>query len=81
MNRELVAREERRRRLRNLQGIAALTLWGTGCYLLHLAWSLTRALPPPLDDALSTAVYLITFFYIFAFWPIQSLVERLFDAR
>jgi hypothetical protein len=50
---------------------------GTGCYLLHLAWSLTRALPPPLDDALSTAVYLIAF-YIFALWPFQSLVERLF---
>jgi hypothetical protein len=81
MNRELAAKEERRRRLRNLQGIAAIALWGSGCYLLYLAWSLTQALPPPLDAALSTAVYLITFFYIFAFWPIQSLVERLFDAR
>jgi hypothetical protein len=26
-------------------------------------------------------VYLITFFHIFGFWPIQSLVERLLDAR
>jgi hypothetical protein len=41
----------------------------------------TQALPPPFDTALGTAVYLITFFYIFAFWPIQSLVERLLDAR
>ena len=81
MDHELAAKEERRRRLRNLQGMAAITLWGSGCYLLHVAWSFTRALPPPLDDALSTAVYLITFFYIFAFWPIQSLVERLFRVR
>ena len=81
MDHELAAKEERRRRLRNLQGMAAITLWGSGCYLLHVAWSFTRALPPPLDDALSAAVYLITFFYIFAFWPLQSLVERLFRFR
>jgi hypothetical protein len=78
MNRELVAEEQRRRRLRSLQGLAAIALWGVGCGLLYLGWSFTQALPPPLGDALSTAVYLITFFYIFAFWPIQSLVERLF---
>ena len=81
MNRELAAEEERRRRLRNVQGLAAIALWAAGCGLLHLVWSTARALPPPLDDALSTAVYVITFFYILAFWPIQTLVERLFDGR
>ena len=78
MNRELAAEEERRRRLRNLQALAAITLWGAGCGLLYLASRLTQTVPPPLNDGLSTAVYLMTFFYIFAFWPIQSLVERLF---
>ena len=78
MNRELAAEEERRRRLRTMQGIVAIGFWGAGCCLLYLAWSLTQTLSPPLSDALSTAVYLLTFFYIFAFWPIQSLVERLF---
>ena len=77
----LVAREKRARRRRNLQGIAALALWGAGCYLLHFAWQFTQELPPPANDALSTAVYLVTFFYIFAFWPIQTLVERLFEGR
>ena len=81
MNRSLAAEEERLRRLRNVQGLAAIALWGAGCGLLHLAWGVTRALPPPLDDALSTVVYVITFFYILAFWPIQSLVERLFAGR
>ncbi len=81
MDRELVAKEERRRRLRTLQGLAAIALWGVGCCLLYLAWHLTQELPPPVNDALSTAVYLVTFFYIFAFWPIQSLVERLFEGR
>ena len=50
-------------------GITASALWGAGCSLL----------PLPIGHALSTAVYLMTFFYVFAFWPIQSLVERLFD--
>ena len=81
MDPELVAKEERRRRRRSLQGIAAITLWGVGCYLLYLAWYLTQALPSPANDALSTAVYVVTFFYIFAFWPIQSLVERLSASR
>jgi hypothetical protein len=81
MNRELVAREERRRRRRNLQGLATIALWGAGCCLLYLAWSVTQALPEPVGNAVSTAVYLVTFFYIFACWPIQSLVERLFDVR
>jgi hypothetical protein len=76
MDHELAVNEERRRRLRNLQGLGAIALWGTGCYLLHFAWSITQALPSPLNDALSTAI-----FYIFAFWPIQSLVERLFKGR
>jgi hypothetical protein len=61
--------------------MTAIALWGGGCYLLHLACSLTQARPPPPDDAASTAVYLITFFYIFAFWQIENLVERLFDDR
>jgi hypothetical protein len=64
-----------------VQGITAIGLWGAGCCLLYLAWSLTQGLAPPLGHTLSTAVYLTTFFYIFAFWPIQSLVERLFDGR
>lgn len=81
MNRDLAAEEERRRRLRNVQGMVAIGLWGAGCGLLYLAWSFTRALPPPFNDGLSTAVYLLTFFYIFAFWPIHSLVERLFAGR
>jgi hypothetical protein len=49
MNRELAAKEERRRRLRNLLRSAAITLRGTGCCLLYAAWSLTQAPPPPLD--------------------------------
>jgi apolipoprotein N-acyltransferase len=81
MDHELAVNEERRRRLRNLHALTAIALWGIGCYLLHFAWSITQALPSPLNDALSTAVYLITFFYIFAFWPIQSLVEWLFKGR
>jgi hypothetical protein len=81
MNRRLVAAEARQRRLRTLQGITGIALWGAGCCLLYLAWSLAQVLAPPIDHALSTAVYLMTFFYIFAFWPIQSLVERLFDGR
>jgi hypothetical protein len=56
MDRELVAKEERRRRLRNLQAMAAITLGAAGCYLLHFAWSIAQALPSPLNDALSTAV-------------------------
>jgi hypothetical protein len=81
MNRQLVVEEARRRRLRSLQGIAAIALWGAGCCLLYLAWSLARVLPAPINHVLSTTLYLTTFFYIFAFWPIQSLVERLFDGH
>jgi hypothetical protein len=78
---ELAAGEARQQRRRSLQGIAAIALWGAGCYLLYLASSLTQALPSPLGDILRTVVYLLTFFYIFAFWPIQSLVERLFEGH
>jgi hypothetical protein len=81
LTRELAAEEERRRHLRNMQSILAIGLWGAGCCLLYLAWSLTQMLSPPFNDGLSTAVYLVTFFYIFAFWPIHSLVERLFAGR
>lgn len=81
MNRELAAEEERRRRLQSMEGMVAIALWGAGCGVLYLAWSIAQALSPPASHALSTAVYLITFFYIFAFWPIQSLVERLFAGR
>ena len=78
---ELAAKEARQQRRRSLQGIAAIALWGAGCCLLYLAWSLTQALPPPFGNVLCTVVYLLTFFYIFAFWPIQSVVERLFDGH
>jgi hypothetical protein len=70
-----------RRRRQSMQGLARIALWGAGCGLLYLAWGIAQALPPPLNDALRIAVYLITFFYIFAFWPIQSLVERWFADR
>lgn len=76
-----MAEEERRRRLRSIQAMAAIALWGAGCCLLYLAWNISQALPPPFDDGLRTALYLVTLFYIFAFWPIHNLVERLFAGR
>ena len=80
MDVELVAKEARRRRLRSMQGLAAITL---GRRVLP---ALPRLEPhggtaPAARRRLRTAVYLMSFFYVFAFWPIQSLVERLFDAR
>jgi len=81
ISRALAAAEERRQQLRSAKGIAAIALWAAGCWLLYLGWRLAQSLPPPLGDGLSTAVYLVTFFYIFAFWPIHGLVERLFAGR
>ena len=81
VNRELAAKEERRRRLTQSAGNCGDHAVGYRVLPALPRLELTQALPPPLADALGTAVYLITFFYIFAFWPIQSLVERLLDAR
>jgi hypothetical protein len=78
MDREFYAREQRRQRTRDAKAVVALALWGGGCYLLYLAWSASAALADPLNDVLGTAIYLITFFYLFAFWPILALVDRLF---
>ena len=78
MTPEFYRRERRLERLRNLRALLALAIWGGGCWLLHLAWDLRLHLPEPYHDAIGTAVYLVTFFYIFAFWPIHSLVDRLF---
>jgi hypothetical protein len=52
-------------------------IWAGGGYLLHLGWSVTRELPEPWNDWLGTVIYLIAFFYVFAFWPILSGLDRL----
>lgn len=78
MDREFYAREQRRQRTRDSKAVAALALWGGGCYLLYLAWNASAVLAEPLNDLVGTAIYLVTFFYLFAFWPILALVDRLF---
>ena len=78
MNRELYALERRRQRKRDLEAALGLALWGGGCYLLYLAWHARTAWSEAHADAIGTAIYLVTFFYVFAFWPIQAAVERLF---
>jgi hypothetical protein len=78
MNRELYALERRRERRRDLQALLALAIWGGGCYLLYLAWHARTGWSERYADAIGIAVYLVTFFYLFAFWPIQAAVEALF---
>ena len=76
--RELIARERRRRRNRDAEAMLALALWSAGAWLLYLAWEASAILAEPLNDLVGTAVYLVTFFYLFAIWPILVGVERLF---
>jgi hypothetical protein len=78
MPRELIARERRRRRIRDAEAILALALWSAGGGLLYLAWTASATLAEPLNDVIGTAVYLVTFFYLFAIWPILSGLDRLF---
>ncbi len=77
MDRELCATERRLQRLRDGKALLGLAIWAGGGYLLHLGWSGTRELSEPWGDWLGTAIYLIAFFYVFAFWPILAGVERL----
>ena len=78
MNRELWAEEQRLRHARDRSALLALTLWGVGGYLLYLSWRTAEALPPPWGSIALTGIYLVTFFYVFAFWPILVAVEKLF---
>ena len=78
MNRELYALERRRQRRRDLKALLALTIWGSGCCLLYLGWQARANFSEAHADAIGTAIYLVTFFYLFAFWPITTAVDRLF---
>jgi hypothetical protein len=78
MNRELYALERRRQRRRDLKAALALAIWGSGCYLLYVAWHARTSWSEPYANAIGTALYLVTFFYLFAFWPILTAVETLF---
>jgi hypothetical protein len=80
MNRELYALERRRQRRRDLKAALGLAIWGAGCWLLYLAWHARTSWSETHADAIGTALYLVTFFYLFAFWPIHAAVERLFRA-
>ena len=81
MNRELYALERRRERTRDLKAALGLAIWGAGCGLLYLAWHARTAWSEPYANAIGMALYLVTFFYLFAFWPIHAAVEKLFGAR
>jgi hypothetical protein len=78
MNHELWAEEQRLRHTRDRAALLALALWGVGGYLLYLAWRAAEALPDRWGDIAVTGIYLVTFFYVFAFWPILVAVEKLF---
>lgn len=80
MNRELYALERRRQRRRDLKAALGLAIWGGGCYVIYLAWHARTAWSETYADAIGTALYLVTFFYLFAFWPIHAALERLFLA-
>jgi len=76
MNRELWAEEQRLQHARDRAALLALSLWGGGCYLLYLGWRAADGLPGPWSDIAVTGIYLVTFFYVFAFWPILVVVEK-----
>jgi len=77
MNRELFALERRRQRRRDLKAALALAIWGGGGYLLFVAWHARTGWSEPYANAIGTALYLVTFFYLFAFWPILTAIEKL----
>jgi hypothetical protein len=78
MNRKLWAEEHRLREARDRSALLALLLWGVGAYLLYLGWRAAEALPLPWGNITVFGIYLVTFFYIFAFWPILVAVEKSF---
>jgi hypothetical protein len=78
MNRELRTEELRLQHARDRAALLALSLWGVGGYLLYLGWRAAEALPDRWGDIAVTAIYLVTFFYVFAFWPILVAIEKLF---
>jgi hypothetical protein len=78
MKRDLYAEERRRQRRRDLKALTVLGIWCAGCGLLYLAWQARASFSAAHADAVGTAVYLLLFFYLFAFWPISLLVDRLF---
>jgi hypothetical protein len=78
MNRKLWAEEHRPRDARDRSALLALLLWGVGAYLLYLGWRAAEALPLPWGNITVFGIYLVTFFYIFAFWPILVAVEKSF---
>jgi hypothetical protein len=77
MNHELWAEEQHLRQARDRAALLALALWGVGGYLLYLAWRAAEALPDRWGEIALTGIYLVTFFYVFAFWPILVAVEKL----
>jgi hypothetical protein len=79
MKRDLYAEERRRQRRRDLKALTVLGIWCAGCGLLYLAWQARASFSAAHADAVGTAVYLLLFFYLFAFWPISLLVDRLVD--
>lgn len=81
MNREGYRIERRRQNARTLRAALALAIWAAGAWLLYQVWWLRTGLAPPLDDVVGTAIYLVTFFYFFAFWPISLAVERLLGGQ
>jgi hypothetical protein len=76
MNRKLWAEEQRLRHARDRSALLALLLWGIGGYLLYLSWQSAAALPHPWGNITLTGIYLVTFFYVFAIWPIPVTVEK-----
>ncbi len=78
MNPNLCAPEQRLRHTRDRSALLALALWAVGAYLLYLSWQTAKALPPPWSAIAVTGIYLVTFFYVFALWPIAIAVEKLF---
>jgi hypothetical protein len=78
MNRELWAEERRLQHARDRAALMALSLWAAGGYLLYLGCEAADALPGRWSDIAVTGVYLLAFFYVFAFWPILVAVDKLF---
>jgi hypothetical protein len=80
MNRKLRAEDQRRHQARDRSAWLALSLWGVGGYLLCLCWRAAGALPLPWSNLALIGIYLVAFFFAFAFWPILVEVARTFRA-
>ncbi len=64
--------------MHNIRKLMIFSIWSIGYCILYIAWEFQKTIPGDSGELLAQLVFALSSFYIFAFYPIDLLIDKIY---